>query len=104
MFPAGDILPGAVELPTVGSNWRLQDIGVLQGKEPEASESEIDESPAEEEEEGSETQDQPEVEEGTERGMQGSSQVPPRLKVTVHIESTVPARSRVVEGGMRRER
>ena len=87
-------------MPTVGSNWRLQDIGVLQGKEPDASESEIDESTAEEEEEESEAQEQPEMEEAMER----SREAAPRLKVTVHVESTVPARTRVVEGGMRRAR
>ena len=70
----GEILPGAIELPTNGSGWKLQvtsrlrskgkiermaltttflatnlqDISVLQGREPDATESEIDDTPAEE--------------------------------------------------------
>ena len=43
----GDILPGAIELPTNGSNWQLQDINVLQGKEPDPAVSEIEEKQAE---------------------------------------------------------
>ena len=37
----GDILAGAVELPTAG-NWQLQDVNVLQGKDPDAATSDID--------------------------------------------------------------
>ena len=44
----GEILPGAIELPTNGSGWKLQDIAVLQGREPDADESQIDDTPAEE--------------------------------------------------------
>lgn len=41
----GELLPGAIELPSNGSKWELQDISVLQGQEPQDSESEIDNSP-----------------------------------------------------------
>jgi hypothetical protein len=44
---SGEILPGAIELPMNGSGWKLQDISVLQGREPDATESQIDDKPEE---------------------------------------------------------
>ena len=90
----GDILPGAIELPTNGSNWQLQDINVLQGKEPDPAVSEIEEKQAE----GPATTDGDREEQRAEAATSGEEKggdVPlakavavtePQGKVTVEIE------------------